>query len=324
MNLPRKVVEAEARANQLMEQVYGSSEVKTDGPQGRVVAPEKDGKIQNSQQFETLPEVKPEAKPSEQSEEPKTVQADSQPVKNDEDTWEHRYKVLSGKYGKEVPRYAAELREKEAKLAAYEAELKKLKEAPAKKKESLVKPEEVEQYGEEFLDVVKRAAREIVAEKDDEIEMLRSELNVIKENTSKSIEVDFYGQLADKVNDWVAINEDPNFHRWLAEPDELTGIERQQLLQDAEQKRDAKRAINFFNAWKKQATQRVADSNRSLESQVVPASASGDSPPESKRMWRRSEIDQFYAAVRQGRISDAEASRLEADIDAAMHEGRIL
>ena len=321
MSLPRKVVEAEARANALMEQAYGTAVV-DDAPKGKVVDPAKTGVVENNEQFQTVAPKEPE-KAEAPKEAPKEANTGSQPQKGEEDTWEHRYKVLSGKYGKEVPRYAAELREKDAKLASIEAELQRLKEAPKKEKASLIKPEEVEQYGEDFLDVVKRAAREIVAEKDEVISNLEAQLNIIKENSAKSIEVDFFGQLSDKVPDWVTINEDDGFLRWLSEPDELTGVERQQLLNDAEQKRDANRVINFFNAWKKQTTQRVADSSRSLESQVVPFSTSGPEAPQDKRIWRRSEIEQFYAAVRQGRFSDAEASRLEADINAAMNEGRI-
>lgn len=312
MTLPRKVREQEELADRLQKEVYQSP------------APPL-GVVQNVNQMAQTP-AQPVDNVEEQPPAPPEQQQEQQPpavAPAEEDTWEHRYKVLSGKYSSEVPRFAAELRELKAKLEARESEVEALKKAPKEKPASLIRPEEIEEYGEGFVDLVRRAAKEEIEAKQAEVAELRAELNVVKQNSAKSVEVDFYTQLGQLVNDWAVVNDDQNFHRWLAEPDELTGIERQELLSDAEKARNANRVANFFLAYKRQAKQREAQANQNLAAQVVPATVSSSAPPEGKRYWTRGDIDRFYAAVRRNEMSDADAQRLEADINAAIIEGRI-
>jgi len=52
------------------------------------------------------------------------------------------------------------------------------------------------------------------------------------------------------VPDWETINKDPAFLKWLGEMDPLTGIQRQELLNQAHKALDAPRVANFFNSWK--------------------------------------------------------------------------
>jgi hypothetical protein len=241
----------------------------------------------------------------------------------EDDTWEHRYKVLNGKYSKEVPRLYAELRELKAELEKAKSDAERLKSNPQEKAQ-LVKPEEVEEYGQGLVDLIRRAAREEISEKDRRIEELEHKLNMVEQKSAKTVEIDFYTRLADLVPDYVVINDKPEFHKWLGEPDELTGVERQVLLEDAESKRDPVRVAKFFQAWKRTTETRTAVANSQLSAHVVPDAGSPTATaPTAKRMWTRADVARVYSAIRRGEVTDAEAAALESEIHAATMEGRL-
>lgn len=311
MSLPKAVREQEAKAEALYEETYTQQNPESEPTPEARPDPE--------------PEVEPnglQPEPAAQEEEPDLQAPPDEPV-GSHDEWEHRYKVLSGKYNSEVPRLAADNRELRSALKKMESEIESLKKSPPSKRDSLLKPEEIEEYGEGFIDVVRRAAREEIAAKDAEIDDLKQRIESLSSMTTKTVEIDFYEDLGRMVPEWVAINDDKNFHRWLDGVDELTGRPRQMLLSEAEADRDAKRVANFFNAFKKANKTWAATANASLESQVVPEPSVKPSSPPAKRIWTRAEINNFYADYRRGAIEDKRAVALEADIQAALIEGRV-
>jgi hypothetical protein len=243
------------------------------------------------------------------------------PEAKPEDTVEHRYKVLQGKYNSEVPRLAAENKDLKASLKAIEEQLEMLK--AAKAQEPLVKPEEIEEYGEGLIDVARRIAQEELAKKDAVINQMKAKLDSLEQVSTKTVEEDFFDGLAKAVPNWSAINDDARFHAWLDEVDELTSQRRQDLLSVAEKSRDAKRVAKFFTAFEKTTQARVATANTSLESQIAPASNKTPNAPPAKKVWTRGEISEFYSRMRKGEVSDAEAIAIESDIQAASLEGRV-
>lgn len=312
MPLPKAVAEQEAKADSLYQEVYQQPQNTESEPE-----PEVDLDPPQDQEPEAVESIEPEP---EAETEPQPEPTDSQPDQGD--PWEHRYKVLSGKYNSEVPRLAADNRELKSTLKRLESEVESLRKG-ATRRESLLKPEEIEEYGENFIDVVRRAAREEIASKDQEIGELKAQIEALSNKTTKTVEIDFYEALGQKVPDWVAINDDKNFHKWLEGIDDLTGRQRQALLSDAEAERDATRVANFFNAFKKANKTWAATATQSLASQVVPEQSKKVSSPPAKKIWTRGEINQFYADYRRGAIDDKRALALEADIQAALVEGRV-
>ena len=146
----------------------------------------------------------------------------------------------------------------------------KAKETP---RESLVKPEEIQEFGEPLVDLIRRAAKDEVSAKDEEILHLRSRLERFEASTNKNAEIDFYSRLASAVPDWEETNKDEGFLKWLAEYDELTGLQRQDSLDDAVRNNDAVRAARFFNKWNDINKQSAATVTKSLEEQVVPSTS---------------------------------------------------
>lgn len=242
------------------------------------------------------------------------------PTPGDE-PWEARYRSLHGKYNAEIPRLNAALKDRDAELSALREEVEALK--AAKDKQSLVKPEEIQEFGEPLVDLIRRAAREEVGAKDQEIAELKSQLKSIKSTSEQSVESTFYEKLAATIPDWMTINDDPEFHSWLAEHDELTGYQRQELLSQAEKRKDASRVARFFDAFKKTKSKTQVAAVDSLESQVPPVTSRADAPPPGKKIWTRGEIADFYARDKRGEYSAEKAAVIEKDIQEAVRERRV-
>jgi hypothetical protein len=119
------------------------------------------------------------------------------------------------------------------------------------------------------------------------------------------------------------VNDDPAFHDWLGEFDELTGTQRQSLLAAAEEKRDADRVARFFNAFKKVQQDKLAAADASLASQVTPVGSRVDAPPVGKKIWTRAEIADFYARDRRGEYSEDKAAAIDSEIQSAIRENRV-
>lgn len=301
MNLPRAVIEAEKRADEILASLQQSQQQPAQDP----VLP--------------VEGAAPET-PTETPVAPVEDQQTAAPQEEDQ-SWKSRYDVLIGKYNAEVPRLAAEKRELRSEIDTLKREVEQLKSKP--QPTSLVKPEEVQEFGEPLVDLIRRAAREEVAAKDAEIASLKARLDNHETVTIKSKTESFYDDLGTTVPEWMSLNEDKAFLNWLNEYDEFAGKTRLTLLQEAEQALDAKRVAKFFLTWKQNLTNKSAAATRSLEQQVVPDASRSTSPPPARKIWTSAEIAAFYADVRGGRYSDKDAAAIEADINAAISENRI-
>jgi len=310
MAIPRKVKEAAEKAEALYQQAY------------------------QVEQPEAQPAQEPEQAPIEAQEQPDQQEAQyvsegiqtetpAQSEKPAQDKWEHKFKVIEGKYKAEVPRLAAQIRELSQRVESLSAENEELKSRPLAEAQALISPEDREKYGDDLLDVIRRAAKEEVGTKDTEIATLRKQLDSITSSTVKQSEVSFYDRLGQLVPDWPSVNDDSNFHEWLDEYDELTGKRRQDLLSEAETQKDADRVARFFSKWKNQQESSKATTNQALASQTVPDSKPVVKPPAGKRFFTRGEIADFYARARRGEIRSDQLVAMEAEIHAASVEGRV-
>jgi len=210
---------------------------------------------------------------------------------------------------------------------------------------NLVSDEEIDEYGSDLIDVMKRAARDAVK---DEFDALAAENNKLKSmigGVGQKVEQDdrekVYAELASKVDNWQTLNRSPAFLRWLDEIDVYAGEPRKSLLGRAFAANDATRVISFFKGFidEHAAVSRAADdtstevapapSKTSLESLVSPgagASGTADKTSDQGRMWKESEIGSFYESARKGKFKgrDDVYVATEKQIQAALSEGRIL
>lgn len=313
--IPRKVQEAADRAEALHKQVYETP------PEGEP-QPAPNETQDPAPAGDPVPDAQGVSPPSDDAAvAPPTGELPDQQKKDD--PWEQRYKVIEGKYRAEVPRLNADNRELRQQLEALQNEVEQLKSRGAAEPSSLISAEDREKYGDDLLDVIKRAAQEQVSAKDGEIADLKRQLESVTTTTAKSAEVSFFDQLGTLVPDWVAINAEDQFLKWLDEHDEFTGRTRQDLLSDAEKARDANRVAKFFNSWKATQVSQATNTQRNLEAQLTPDSNRITAPPAGKRFFTRGEIAEFYSAARRGEVSAKEMVAMESEIHAATLDGRI-
>jgi hypothetical protein len=304
MALPQAVEKAGQLADQLYAEAYGK-------PGEQQAAPT----LQEAPQVESAPAApapKPEHAP--------------------EDSWESRYKVLTGKYNAEVPRLAADNRtlketvgQLSAKLTTLTQQIEDVQSRAAT--EPLIKPEEIQEFGEPLVDLTRRAGQEAAQKAfgpmQRELNEVRGELTNLKKSATEIQWQNFIDLLTNLCSDWTQINVNADFLAWLDGVDDLSGVPRQVLLDRAKDAHDAPRVARFFNGWKESIQTKATTSRNALESHVVPDSSSRTVIPEGKQRLHPDRVKAFYAAWRRGEISDADAIVMEAEINAATRENRI-
>jgi hypothetical protein len=276
-------------------------------------------------------EVTPE--PVKQAEPQPQVQA-AKPVED----FEHKYRVLQGKYSHEVPRLHEQVKTLEANLSAA---VERLNKAAAEKERApepnvAAEPKDVEEFGADLVNMVvrvsqatlARAAQAIdskVAELDSKIAALSDQLKGTSQTVVASAEQTFFDRLTRVVPEWERINADQGFLNWLAEEDPVYGVPRQNALQLAQQQLNVERVAAVFNAYIGPRKEQAPKTDP-LDKHVSPKSAASVAPAATgKPVITQAQVTQFYTELRQGKYrgNEAEAARLEQMINSALAEGRV-
>lgn len=296
---------------------------------------------------EALPEGEYEEQP--EGEEPE----DEQPQLLDDDeppSWEQRARSAEGRLDQALN--ANQLLARRMGELERDMNLLKLRgaepETPPvpKAKPQYVKPEEINDYGDEFFDVVGRKAREefvpVVDELSERLKRLESGQQAVGKVVEQTQKRGLYDALRDEVPEWATINHHPAFHNWLSIPDPYSGRQRHEMLKEAFSRHDADRVVNFFRGFLSEATGTPqtrgpaqptppngggTTGRPSLEDFAAPGrarSAPQELPPD-KPVYTHAWIAKFMADKRTGKYRgrEAEADAVERDIYQAQHEGRI-
>lgn len=238
--------------------------------------------------------------------------------------WEQKYRVLQGKYNHEVPRLQQDLKQLRGELASAVEEIGRLKSQPKPEAPppANVKPEEIEQYGPEFVDFVRRVAGEASPKQTKaDTSDLEKRVQTAEDVARHAVQRQFFTDLTSMVPDWEQKNTDDGFLRWLDEVDPMTGSARQAVFDDAYARLDVNRVAAFFKAYGGNVG---AAPSGTPPSMVTPSTVRGQSDvPQGKKLWQQREIAAFYTDLRAGRISAEDAARTETEIFAAQNEGRI-
>lgn len=248
-------------------------------------------------------------------------------AKEDEELWKHRYLTLQGIQQAEA-RSTKELKQQFEQL---QAEITKLKAAPVSV-QSLVSDEEKSEFGEDLIDVQRRIAKEELAPLTAQMEALAEENKKLREQLSQ---VDatvassgFEQRLKQAVPDFYEINDDPRWVAWLDEVDPILRAPRRSVAQAAYERGDVEATSAYVKMFKSTITS-VAPSkaDKELNSQVAPSKSSTATSPtdSSPRVYTEAEAGQLFDKVgqlyRQGKTE--EASKLDAELTLAYHEGRV-
>lgn len=266
-------------------------------------------------------------------------------VSDDEQSWEHKYKSMKGRYDRANEQLRS-LSEQVASLQNVIATMQVSQAAASDKKEEaverLITPEEENDYGQEFLKVVGKKAKEellpVIKKYEDKIAELEARLQGVNGYVANDARQRMLDALDDKIPNWREINKDENFLNWLQLPDLYSGAIRHELLKAAFERNDTPRVQAFFTGFLAEEAalapatgetgRSEAPAKMSLETLAAPGrakSAAATTAPAEKPIFTRAQIAKFYADAAAGKYRgrEAERDRLEAQIFSAEREGRI-
>jgi hypothetical protein len=286
---------------------------------------------------ETDPNLTQNTAPDPEPQQPISQEPEPKPVVPEE-TWERKYLTLKGMYDAEVPRLHAQMRELNGQVQSLIAE-----NATAKAQQSVPQPtssktliteQDKEAFGSDLLDLIDRASEQKVAEFRshnaqlmDEIKELKGKLGNVSERQVVSDKDRFIAKLAAQVPNWETLNVDQGFLAWLAEVDPIYGLPRQVALSNAYESSDADRTATIFKQYQATLAPTQQRPSQQLQSQVAPTRSRASSAPATsagdKPIYSQDQIANFYNEWIKGHIDQAEAERIEKDINAAYSEGRI-
>ena len=280
---------------------------------------------------------------------PSAYQQESQ-QEPQEVNWEHRFNSMQGRYNKSqesIKQMSDQIANLQNVLATVQSDPQPYRKNPELQFNSLLSPEEVSEYGEEFLGVVGKKAQEaagpLVASLKNEIDELRSQLGHVGGSIAQNERQKMFSQLDEYLDGWRDINKDPRFLQWLALPDTYSGAIRHNLLKAAWERNDTPRAAAFFQGFlaeeaavdpargqpngSQAPTYQQPNGKVPLDTYAAPGRAkSAAGIPAEKPQISRSQISNFYAQCAAGKYrgNEQEKNRLEKMIFDAQAEGRII
>jgi hypothetical protein len=334
------VREAAKRADDLHAEVYDEEASKKEEGEGAPPA--------EDQQAEPQAEAGAVAPADQGAGEPAPAPAPPAPAPPPEETvdhWRNKFKTLEGKYRAEVPRYSSQLRDANARIQHLEQTLASVNDAAPAKQDAngvdkpLVTPEELEEYGEDFVSMMRRLAQEeagrAVKAVTPRIEEVREQ---VQRTTAQTQSDRVYALLDSSVEDWRTINRSPEFLSWLGEEDPYVGETRAVMLREAFDRKDEQRVLAFFNGYIKQRnlvapaqpqTPPARTPQVDLASLAGPRGGNGVGAPAPKadgpQPWTRRQIAAFFKDVQTGvyRSDPDKQKRLERSIEEAGRAGLI-
>ena len=258
-----------------------------------------------------------------------------------EETFEHKYRTLQGKYDAEVPRLHQRVKELTEKLDELSTKLveQSKQETSTKVEEevSYVTDADREEFGEELIDVQRRVAKEVAREYDKRLQAQEAVIEDLKkrlgETDGKIGHMTFAQKLAHLVPDFEQVDNDPRWIAWLDEHDPILRGPRRVQAAQAYNAGDAEAVAHYVSLFK----QTIADTPKSestkrqseLEKQVAPNRSANSSRTQSagrdSKIYSAGEVKAAWDKIRvlntRGKVD--EAAKLEAELTTAYLEGRV-
>lgn len=243
----------------------------------------------------------------------------------DQGNWEERFKGMQKTHETAIGLWRDEKTVLVGRIDAFEALLKDAPDTVVPAAQVPVFTEkEVEEYGQDFLDMVTRVATQtspgnsgVIAK---ELAELKNQFSGLVNRQVKSSEDQFFADLDRRMPDWEQVNKSDEFKAWLAELMPLTGKQRQVFLEDAYKRFDVEAVLSFFTSWKGESgVSYMADT-------VTIADNTGEgSDGVDTDIYYEHEITRFYDDKKLGKWKgrEKEFRQIELKILKAGKDGRI-
>lgn len=246
------------------------------------------------------------------------LQPAADPRESDPAYWKQRFQVTQGmlksfqdRQGEAHAARDRELAELREKVRSLESERKTS--ASELDLQAFFTPQQIEQFGEEQCKAMAYAATK--AARDQAQAMIDAEVKPIQERSKADAQrVDdakesaFWEQLAEIVPDFEQIDTSADWLEWLAEPDDATGLVRQDILDRHRSARNARGVAKVFDGFK---------ASRAKPAPLVapPRSVGAGAPPApaapAKGYPTRDEIRDFYRRSAMRKVGEKERVEFE-------------
>lgn len=263
--------------------------------------------------------------------------------------WRHRYLSMQGRYNaaarnngameQQMAELGQELVKTQTRLMQATAQ-QPSDQHPQPSNNNLITAADRENYGDELIDLARRAAMETVAP---EINSLREQNERLTNQVKTTSKRELFTTMDRNLPSWRQINQDVRFKTWLRLPNVYTGQIRQTMLKEAVDGADAPKVLAFFNDFLREAhaTGQMAPAQQieqppaphtpavALETLAAPGRArpaGGETQVSTEKpVYSRADITKFYADSRKGLYAgrQAEYDAMQADLTRAQAEGRI-
>lgn len=324
MPLPQDVRASIERANEITASMQGTP------PQPGEGAPNESDTL--TQGDDQTPQPAPAPAPEAALEGAASVVVDRRSgEQGDAEYWLQRFKTMAGMNAKlqrdmteQATQFAAQLEALSQQVAALQK--------PSEPAPKVSDDEEV--FGKDLVDMARRIAAEqinqavgqAIAPLQQRNQELERQLQAVHGQTQVLAEGDFFARLDEARPDWEAINARPDWLRWLGEQDPLSGLVRQQMLDQAIGSKNVARTVALFEAFAGKhnpapTAPPVSPAPRTVGSQAAPAQRLDDSGP----LVTREEIAKYYRDLASGayRTKPDEKKRMDELIAQAVKTGRI-
>lgn len=302
------------------------------------------------------PPADPPVEPPVEPQNPPVEPPPPPPPADDEASFKHKYLTLQGRHNAEIGRMRGQLDAMNAQVANLNQLLATVKAPPPESTfqptpsvvKSRITPEEVAEYGEEFIDFASRLAAQeasrVAAPLLRELDSLKQQVGGVGQTLHQSARDRLFQQLDEQIPKWRELNTTPEYLDWLALQDAYTGAIRQELLNDAFEQNDFPRVSAFFKGFLAElaataptpqdepGSQGIKVPKIALNTIVAPgraksAAATPPGAPPEKPIITTSQISKFYTDKAAGKYNGPEgiarAKEFEDSIFLAQREGRI-
>lgn len=273
--------------------------------------------------------------------------ATSAPAPSHGPDYQQQYRVLQGKYNSEMRNMSARMATLEAQNQALMSRLLAQPTpaaAPAPAQPLTVKQKaaalgvseaELKEYGEELVDmmlrIVDNRVNPEIARLASDNQRLQHTVGQTVQNVQRTARDLVYESLAAWNPRWEEINDSMEFLDWLNTHDVFSGATRRAGLTQAFETNDAPRVVAIFRAFVEEDARRRSTAR---QPQVDPATLVSPGTPRGGataaptgqnggKIWSEAEIRDFYHRAQRKQISPDDRKRIEAEIHAALVEGRI-
>jgi enoyl reductase-like protein len=257
-----------------------------------------------------------------------------EPVVEVQDDFKQKYSTLRGKYDAEVPRLHSQVKDLTQQIADMKELFESQQKAEEPKPTSFVTDADVEEFGQDLIDVQRRVAQEVSQSYEGKIAAMEKIIEDLKgrvDQTGRNVgEMTFEQKLLRLVPDFDQVNTDERWVTWLDEFDPMVRGPRRTLAQQAFESGDAEGVAHYVRLFRELNApgQKVEDRKNELEKQVTPTRSQSKqtlNSDSSKRVYSKAEANQVWDKIQD--LSSVqrydEANKLEAEISAAYVEGRV-